>query len=127
MDLILDTSGVSAMADGDSSIEALISEASTIVLPVIVLGEFVYGIRQSRYRIRYERWLAELTSGCQVMGIDEGTAIEYAGIREELRRQGRPIPSNDVWIAALARQHGLRLLSRDRHFDWVSRVRRLGW
>jgi len=48
-------------------------------------------------------------------------------VRDELKRSGRPIPGNDLWIAALARQHALPLLSRDRHFDLVPGVQRIGW
>jgi predicted nucleic acid-binding protein len=62
-----------------------------------------------------------------VLGGDEPTAERYAQIRGELKRIGRPIPSNDLWIAALARQHALPLLSRDQHFDAVPGLKRVGW
>ena len=58
--------------------------------------------------------------------VDEGTAEAYADVRDELKRSGRPIPGNDLWIAALARQHALPLLSRDRHFDFVPGIKRVG-
>ena len=64
---------------------------------------------------------------CRVLSVDNETASEYALIRGELRRSGRPIPGNDVWIAALARQHALPVLSRDHHFDVVPGLRRIGW
>jgi tRNA(fMet)-specific endonuclease VapC len=73
-------------------------------LPVIALGEYRYGIRQSRHRARYERWLNELLATCRVLSVDESTAAAYAVIRGELKRVGGPIPGNDLWIAALARQ-----------------------
>jgi predicted nucleic acid-binding protein len=125
--VILDTNGLSAMADGDTSLEPLLQQAAEIAVPVIVLGEYRYGIRQSRHRARYERWLAEVLASCRVLVVDEGTAGQYAEVRDELKRSGRPIPGNDLWIAALARQHDLPLLSRDRHFDSVPGLRRLGW
>jgi predicted nucleic acid-binding protein len=59
--------------------------------------------------------------------VDEGTAEHYAEIRVELKRSGRPIPVNDLWIAALARQHALPLLSRDQHFEFVRGLERIGW
>jgi len=55
------------------------------------------------------------------------TAAEYAAIRSELKQVGRPIPANDVWIAALCRQHKLPVLSKDRHFDRVKGLRRVQW
>lgn len=87
------------------------------------------GIRQSRQRARYERWLKEALATCRVLPVpvDESTARVYADIRDELKRADRPIPGNDLWIAALARQHSLPLLSRDQHFDLVKGLTRIGW
>ena len=76
---------------------------------------------------RYERWLAEALASCRGLVVDEGTAGHYPEVRDELKRSGRPIPGNDVWIAALARQHGLPLFSRDQHFDFVPGLKRFGW
>jgi len=126
--VILDTNGLSAMADGDLKLEPLLHRADEIAVPAIVLGEFLYGIRQSRNRPQYERWLAEkLIPGCRVLVVDEATAEKYAEVRDELKRIGRPIPANDLWIAALARQYALPLLSRDQHFDFVPRLKRVAW
>jgi tRNA(fMet)-specific endonuclease VapC len=125
--VILDTNGLSAVADGDPALEPILRRAAEIALPVIVLGEYRYGIRQSRHRVRYERWLAEALAGYRVLAVDEDTAGHYAEVREELKRLARPIPANDLWIAALARQHRLPVLSRDRHFDFVPRLKRLAW
>ena len=125
--MILDTNGLSAMADGESALEPILRRAAGIALPAIVLGEYRYGIRQSRNRARYEQWLAEAIAGFQVLNVDEETAGHYAEVRAELKSKGRPIPANDLWIAALARQHRLPLLSRDGHFDLVSGLRRIGW
>ena len=125
--MILDTNALSAMADGDSRIGQMLNQASDIAVPVIVLGEYQYGIRQSRHRQRYEEWLAELVANCRVLDVDQATAAQYAEIRDELKRRGRPIPGNDLWIAALGRQHHLPLLSRDEHFDFVPKLKRIRW
>lgn len=125
--MILDTNALSALADGDDDLEPLLQKIKELWVPVIVLGEYRYGIRLSRSRARYERWLEDMIDACHVLTIDGETAKEYAGVRDELKRKGRPIPANDLWIAALARQHALPLLSRDRHFDFVRGLRRLGW
>ena len=125
--MILDTNALSAMADGDTNLEPLLQRADEVAVPVIVLGEYKYGIRQSRHRTQYERWLAEVLASCRVLVVDEGTAGHYAEVRDELKRSGRPIPGNDLWIAALARQHAMPLLSRDQHFDFVPELKRVGW
>jgi predicted nucleic acid-binding protein len=123
----LDANALSALADGDPDLEPVLLRAHVVALPVIALGEYRYGIRQSRHRAKYEKWLASLVENCRVLSLDQGTAEFYAEVREELKRSGQPIPGNDVWIAALARQHHLPILSRDRHFDVVPGLRRIGW
>ena len=125
--MILDTNALSAMADGDKRLEVVLQEASRIAIPAIVLGEYKFGIRQSRNRKVYERWLAELAEVAQVLAVDEDTADRYAEVRGELKQAGRPIPGNDVWIAALVRQYSLPLLSRDCHFDSVPGLKRINW
>lgn len=125
--MIFDTNGLSALADGDVNLEPLLHRAAEIAVPAIVLGEFRYGIKRSRNRAQYERWLAEWILFYRVLVVDEVTAENYAEVRDELKRSGRPIPANDLWIAALVRQYGLPLLSRDRHFDSVPGLKRVAW
>ena len=125
--MILDTNGLSAFMDGAPSLRAILTPPGEIAVPVIVLGEYRYGIRQSRYRARYGDWLAEYLPHFRVLPVDEETAIRYAAIRGELKSAGTPIPANDLWIASLARQHSLPVVSQDRHFDLVRGLRRMEW
>ena len=125
--MILDTNGFRALADGDMKLAPLIQQAPELAVPVIVLGEYQYGIRLSRHRMRYESWLTELLATCRLLVVDERTAGLYAEIRHELKRNGHPIPENDIWIAALARQHNSPLVSHDQHFDFVPGLTRLAW
>ena len=62
-----------------------------------------------------------------VLAVTDDTSVAYAALRVVLKRSGRPIPANDAWIAALALQHGLPVLSRDRHFDAVPNLTRTAW
>jgi tRNA(fMet)-specific endonuclease VapC len=125
--MILDTSALSAAADDHPPIIAILAGAAELALPVIVLGEYRYGIAQSRNRIHYTSWLQNLIADCIVLDINEETTHHYAAITLELRRIGKPIPTNDLWIAALGRQHRLAILSRDRHFDLVPGHKRIDW
>ena len=125
--MILDTNALSAAADREPSALAIVSEAESIAVPVIVLGEYRLGIAQSRHRVSYENWLQEWISSVTVLDIDEETAQSYAALGLELKRKGRPIPTNDLWIAALCRQHAFPIVSRDQHFDLVPGIRRLTW
>lgn len=105
--MILDTNALSAAADGDPALAPILLEAAEVAVPVIVLGEFRFGILQSRSRLQYQRWLTESIGGYRVLDVGNETAEHYAAIRDELKRGGRPIPANDLWIAALSRQHAL--------------------
>jgi tRNA(fMet)-specific endonuclease VapC len=125
--VILDTNGLSAVADGDTALEPILRDPSELAIPVVVLGEYRYAIQQSRERQRYEQRLMETVCDYQVLDVDDDTAISYAAIRSELKRAGTPIPSNDVWIAALCRQHSLSVISRDQHFDLVRGIERIDW
>ncbi len=125
--MILDTNALSAAAEGDPGVLAVLGRADQVAIPVVVLGEYRYGIAQSRNRATYESWLRGLLEDCFVLDITEPTTQCYAEITLELKRKGKPIPTNDLWIAALCRQHSLPLLSRDRHFDFVAGGRRIDW
>jgi predicted nucleic acid-binding protein len=125
--MILDTNALSAAADDDPGVIAHLARADQMAIPVIVLGEYRYGIAQSRNRATYETWLVGLLQDCAVLDITESTTHRYAEITLELKRRGKPMPTNDIWIAALCRQYSLPLLSRDRHFDLVPGHKRVGW
>lgn len=127
MGLILDTNALSAIAEGDPGAARELTAAREIAVPVIVLGEYRYGIGHSRHKKEYERWIGQMLSVSRVLNIDEETAVWYAELRSQLREAGTPIPSNDAWIAALCRQHDLPLLSQDRHFDLIQRLTRIAW
>jgi tRNA(fMet)-specific endonuclease VapC len=125
--LILDTNALSAFIDGDSNVGAILSEQQRAAVPVIVLGEFRYGILGSRHRKTYEAWLDNHLKHFEILPVTAETTLPYAQLRTALKRLGRPIPANDMWIAALAIQHQLPILSRDEHFDALLNVRRTGF
>jgi len=126
--MILDTNAVSDFADANQRLLGRLQQsAEDIHLPVIVLGEYRYGLKSSRLRAMRESWLDELESTAIVLVVTSETSRIYADIRHEPRRAGQPIPENDLWIAALASQHGLTVLSNDAHFDQVARISRVGW
>ena len=115
------------MADGEQGVLEQLARTSQVWIPVIVLGEFRYGIARSRYRRQYEQWLSDLLLIVQVIDVGEETTFYYARMRVELKESGSPLPANDVWIAALCRQYTLPILSRDRHFDVVDDLQRVEW
>ena len=125
--MILDTNALSAVAEGEPAAITELARASEIAIPVIVLGEYRFGIHRSRHRKEYERWLGSLLAVVRVIHVSEPTTTVYAQIRSELKSAGTPIPSNDLWIAALCRQYAMPILTRDRHFDQVEGLIRINW
>ncbi|HKO04567.1 MAG TPA: type II toxin-antitoxin system VapC family toxin [Candidatus Acidoferrales bacterium] len=125
--MILDTNALSAAADREPSALELVARAQRVAVPVIVIGEYRLGIAQSRHQATYESWLRKWLTAVRVLDVDEETTLHYAAIGLALKRAGKPIPSGDLWIAALSRQHSLPILSRDRHFDLVDGLERIEW
>ena len=125
--MILDTNALWAWAEGLPAAGAALRSARRLVVPGIVLGEYYFGIRQSRHRRRYEDWLRRYLPLTDIAVVTHATASVCADLRLELKRAGNPIPTNDAWIAALARQHQLPVLSNDAHFDAVPGVERIAF
>lgn len=125
--MIFDTSSLFALSGGDPMMEPILLKANSLVIPAIVIGEFRYGISQSRDRLKYDSWFAEVLQSAQILAVDEVTAGTYARLRGELKKAGHPLPKNDLWVAALAIQHSLPVASQDERLDKVPGLVRFGW
>ena len=105
----------------------LLEEAEVVVMPFVVLGElragFAHGRRPAENDGTLRRFL--LKDGVRVLFADDQTTHHYAAVFRQLRKQGTPIPTNDVWLASLVLQHNLALHSRDGHFDHLPQVVRV--
>lgn len=123
--MILDTNALSAWAEGVSGIESALRNADQLVLPVIALGEYEFGICQSRHRNRYVEWLSANLPFVEIATVTAPMTRIYADLRLHLKKAGTPIPANDLWIASLVLHFDLPLLSNDQHFDHVPGLSRL--
>ena len=116
--IALDTSAYSAFLRGHEAIAAALREADEITLTPVVLGElyagFLLGKQEKKNRAVLREFLA--SPRVKVRDLDEETAERYAAIFVYLREQGTPIPTNDIWIAATAMQHGLKIVTTDEHY-----------
>jgi tRNA(fMet)-specific endonuclease VapC len=121
---LLDTSAYSAFMKGDSDIKLALQQTDEIYLSPIVLGELMSGFRRGKYRSKNQQELAAFLSSprARTVYIDDGTAEHYAVILNSLWTAGTPIPTNDIWIAASAMQHGLHLLTTDGHYTKVPQI-----
>ena len=121
MRLLLDSNAFSLLAYGHRHVAELVRGADEVLLSVIVIGELLAGFRRGS---RFEQNLADLdafldNSFVSVVPVGSVTADRYARISASLRAKGRPIPTNDIWIAAHAMETGVDLVSADRHFEHV--------
>jgi len=125
--LALDTNRYTDLCRGDSQVVETVEAADEISLPFIVVGELRAGFAVGREGPRNEAVLRRflLKPGVRVLYADEQTTYHYATVYRQLRTQGTPIPTNDMWIAALVLQHSLTLYDRDRHFDALPQLTRL--
>ncbi len=114
--LLLDTNVVIALFTGEPAAAERFESDDEVFLCVHVMGELRYGTLASSRVVENLARLERFTTPIPVLRCDAETVVTYADIRFGLRKRGKPIPENDIWIAASARQHGLTLLSRDAHF-----------
>jgi tRNA(fMet)-specific endonuclease VapC len=90
-----------------------------VFIPSIAVGELFYGARKSSRVEENIRKIENFVGESAILSCDLETAKQYGIVKEFLRGKGRPIPENDIWIAALAIQHDLTLISRDSHFEGI--------
>lgn len=127
MRVALDTNRYVDLCKGVAETLELLEEAEAIMLPVVVVGELRAGFAHGRQPAENERILRRflLKDGVRVMYADDQTTHHYASVFRQLRKQGTPIPTNDMWLAALVLQHNLALHARDKHFDHLPQIVRV--
>ena len=121
MRILLDSNAYSNLRRGHGPVADLIRRSEEVLLPLVVIGELLYGFRNGS---RLERNLNELRAFMDsphvtVVAMTLTTADRYSRIAAALRAKGRPLPSNDIWIAAHAQETGADLVSYDEHFEQV--------
>lgn len=124
MRCIVDTSAYSALRRDNQKVISYLDRAESIFVNPIVAGELRAGFLSGRWQGKNEGELLQflLEPSVDYLPIDDETAVRYSYIKHYLREHGTPIPSNDLWIAATAHQHGLRLLTLDRHFTRLPQI-----
>lgn len=127
MRVALDTNRYVDLRKGVAETVELLESSEEILLPFVVLGELRAGFAHGRRTAENERLLQRflLKNGVSVLYADDQTTHHYAAVFRQLRRQGTPIPTNDMWLAALVLQHNLLLHDRDKHFDRLPQLARV--
>lgn len=124
MRIALDTNRYVDLCKGLDTTARLVATAEVVYVPCVVVAELRAGFALGRRAADNEHVLRRflLKDGVHVLFADDQTTYHYAVVFRQLRLQGTPIPTNDIWIAALVLQHNLILHARDRHFDHVSQI-----
>jgi len=117
--IALDTNVSIKFLNGDKSIESFISKYSEIHMPVIVVGELIFGALNSTHAEQNLARHKKLIQRAKILEITEATANIYAKTRLSLKKKGKPIPENDLWIAAICIEHKIPFLSNDEHFKEI--------
>ncbi len=127
MRVVLDTNRYVDLCRNDDSVVDVVEIAESVHLPFVVLAElragFALGTRGAENERVLRKFLAK--DGVDILYADDGTTRHYAVLYRQLRQQGTPIPTNDLWVAALVLQHDLTLCSRDAHFDHLAQLVRV--
>jgi len=120
--LLIDTNIYTCALRGHDEVVEILRRAELIGFSVISIGELLTGFKLGKWEAKNRNELEEFLDSPRVTiyGIDETTSEFYSEIVWNLRKIGRPIPTNDIWIAATAFQHGLKLLSKDEHFKYIA-------
>jgi tRNA(fMet)-specific endonuclease VapC len=125
--LLLDTNIIIGLFANNETIVTNLSEAKTVFIPSIALGELYFGAEQSRLRSANIQKVESFAKSCVVLGCDIKTAKYYGRLKAQLKAKGTPIPENDIWIASLALQHKLLLVTRDKHFKNIAGISIIEW
>ncbi|MFH0823623.1 MAG: type II toxin-antitoxin system VapC family toxin [Pseudomonadota bacterium] len=124
---LLDTNIVIALFAGESEVKEHLGAAEDVFLPIIAVGELCYGARKSARPQENLARISELVDSSVVLVCDAETARQYGEVKNKLRLKGRPLPENDIWIAALALRHMLTLVTRDVHFKEIDGLETTTW
>ena len=124
---LLDTNIAIAFLSREAGVKDRVEQADEILLPCIVVGELHFGARKSAKPRENLARIEELTGRVVVLDCDTETARQYGTIKYALRLKGRPIPENDIWIAAISIQYDLTLVTRDTHFAEVDGLKTESW
>jgi len=115
----LDTSVAIRFLNGDDTVIKKVLALPEVILPIVVVGELFFGAENSTRPLQNLPRYLEFISACVVVPLGRETAAIYARTRFALKRKGRPIPTNDIWIAAQCLERGWVLVTDDTDFDFV--------
>jgi len=120
--IALDTGVAIKFLNGDETVNEYLSRYHEIYMPAVVAGELIFGALNSKHAEQNLSRHKKLIQRTQILNITETTANIYATTRLSLKKKGKPIPENDLWIASVCIEHKIPLISNDAHFENIDRL-----
>lgn len=117
--ILLDTSIIIEIFSGNDLIADKVSQYANLYINTIILGELYVGVHRVSNPIKTSKQIEELLELCEVIVIDKTTSEFFGEIQASLYKKGKPLPTNDIWIASSAKQHNLEILTKDKHFSEI--------
>jgi tRNA(fMet)-specific endonuclease VapC len=124
---LLDTNIVIALLDGDETVLSNLDQAPEVFIPAVALGELYFGAAKSGRPAENTAKVERFAAGRAIVSCDLDVAREYGRLKQRLKKKGRPLPENDLWVAAVAKRHGMVLVTRDRHLHEVEDLQTVDW
>lgn len=125
--ILLDTNIIIALFAGEKNVLTELENSTEVFVPAVVLGELFYGAQNSERKEMNLATIWNFTKSVSVMNCDNETAFNYGKIKQQLKLKGTPIPENDIWIGALAKQNQITLITRDKHFKLIPGILVAEW
>lgn len=119
---LLDSNIIIEIFRGNEKFANRIQELGSIIIPVISLGELYFGANKSNQKEKRRKQIEEFENTFEIANVTSNTSKIYGNIKNKLKEAGRPIPENDIWIAAIAKERKYTLISNDKHFKQVSEI-----
>lgn len=124
---LLDSNIIIDLFANDTLIVNELQKLEKVLIPAIVLGELYYGVYNSGNIEKNSKEIERLYGNVEILNVDAITAQFYGKVKLELKKKGKPILENDIWIAALAIQYNVALVSRDKHFENIDNLKLIKW
>ena len=125
--MLLDTNIIIDLFKGDRKLSDFLNEQPVIYTPSIVVGELYVGAYRTLDHAKHIKKINDFMARCTILSADYETADHYGYLKADLMKKGKPIPENDMWIAAIAKQYELKTLTKDQHFQLIPGISVIFW
>ncbi|MFN8282235.1 MAG: type II toxin-antitoxin system VapC family toxin [Chitinophagales bacterium] len=121
--IAIDTNIAIALLNNQTTVFSILNKFDVIYIPVTVCGELLFGAKNSKLSVKNTKRYVEFIQSCELLDSNLIVAQNYASIRLNLKLIGKPIPENDIWIAAICMTNNIPLFTADKHFSYIEQLK----